>query len=138
MNLLTPAQIARKNVLVELNDAYNAAWKNLTKGKRNYITKEESESLNQIAPFSNELRGELETLLFLSTPAQKEFVYPNMDSNKLTGFMGNVLMGVTYKGPKYRGNMGDIRYNVRARGINGISYYGTVYGTYARMSPNKS
>ncbi len=152
MKTLTPAQLTRLAELQTANAANRAAWLEITKGKRNSISAEESAALTKVAPFTNELRAELETLLFLSTPAQKEFVYPSetltrankwafapgFGAYKLTGFIGNSLMTVTELGAEFTANMGDKRRSVRAVGINGEAYCGTIFGTYARMRPCKA
>lgn len=150
MKTLTPEQTARLATLQTQHEANRAAWAKYA--QPNYATKEQSAKIDLEAPFSNEQRAELETLLFLSTPAQKEFVYPSeavtrapkyafapgFDSLKLTGWMGNVLMSVETLGAEYRSNFGDMRRAVRAAGINGEFYCGTIYGTYCRMRPSKS
>lgn len=105
-----------------------------------------------LPPFSNDERAELETLDFRAGTPRPEFVYPagpvdrapkwafapGFDSMKLTGFMGNALMSVVQLGAEYRSCFGDTRRSVRATGINGAHYCGTIYGTYARMRPAKT
>lgn len=135
MKTLTPEQSTRLAMLQAQNKANRAAWAKYA--QPTYATKEQSAQIDAEAPFSNEQRAELETLLFLSTPAQREFVYPSDDLRTLTGFMGNKLATITYLAPAFRSNFGDTRRAVRATGINGTHYVGTIYGTYCRLRPAK-
>lgn len=140
MKTLSPIQSARLAELRAQNAAHEAACDLVSPRKRNgwrVTSKEEQAKIAAIAPFTNELRAELETLLFLSSPAQREFVYPSADNRTLTGFMGNALLHVESLGAAFRSNMGDTRRAVRAVGINGSHYVGTIFGTYARLRPAK-
>lgn len=138
MKTLTSEQLSRLNELKAADAAHEAACDKFSPRKRNgsrSITPDEQAQISAVAPFTNELRAELETLLFLSTPAGNEFVYPSSDLRSLTGFMGNVLAHVTSLGCAFKSNMGDTRRTVRATGIDGARYVGTIYGTYCRIRP---
>ena len=139
---LDPIQMIRRDELAAMSAKHNAAWQKHATHSRSgsSATIEQQAAIKAECgfAFTNALRAELETLLFLSTPLQKEFVYPSQTSTNLTGFMGNILMQITRTGREFRSVFGDKRQCVRACGINGAEYYGTIYGTYARMTPCKS
>jgi hypothetical protein len=132
--LMPPAQ-KRRAELRARHDRNRAAWERIATHGRggSSATKEQQARIEaEGGAFSNEERAELETLDFRAEPPRAVFVYPSDDLKRLTGFMGNTLLSVTYLHPEFRGNFGDTRRNFRAVGINGIRYSGTIYGTYAR------
>lgn len=149
---LTESETSRRLELSARNEANKAAWKQFTKHPHTSADEAQQAQINAVAPMSNEERAELETLNFRADCPRPEFLYPaedvqrapkwafapGFDSMKLTGFMGNVLMSVVQLGAEYRSSFGDTRRSVRATGINGAHYFGTIYGTYARMRPAKS
>lgn len=139
---ITTEQLTRMTELTAMNDKYRAAWTKYASHSRSgsCATLLQQSRIDAECGFrmTNELRAELETLVFLSSPAQKEFVYPLASSTSLTGWIGNILMQITWAGREFRSAFCDNRQCIRARGINGAEYYGTVYGTYARMTPRKT
>ena len=135
---LTSSQSARLTELQAMHSAHESACDRISpRNGWRVITPEENSQIQAAAPMTNELRAELETLLFLSTPPGREFVYPSADLRRLTGFMGNTLAHVESLGGAFKSNMGDTRRSVRAVGINGTKYVGMIYGTYARLRPAK-
>lgn len=131
---------ARRAELRKAYELHEAAQDRISPRKKNgwrVVSVEEQAQIAAVAPWSNELSAELETLDFLADPPVKAFVYPKSDQmgiRLLTGFTGNTLAHVSYLGRKFRSNLGDERQSVRAVGINGIRYNGTIYGTYARLA----
>lgn len=116
---------------------HQAAWDRIatfSRGGVSSATPEQQTRINEEGgEFGNELRAELETLDFLTDKPEKVFAYPSEDLKRITGFMGNTLAHVFWVGRKFRSNMGDERQAFCAKGINGVNYYGTIYGTYARL-----
>ena len=133
---------ARRSGLRARHDRHQAAWDRIASFSRSGASSATPEQQARIdaegGKFTNEERAELETLDFLSDPPAKVFCYPSGDGKRLTGFMGNTLLNITHQHPAFRSNMGDIRQPVRAVGINGLRYSGTIFGTYARLSVCKS
>lgn len=143
MPTITPEQTARRTELRAHYERYQSAWKKHATFSRDGSSSADLEQQSRInaetpgGKFTNELMAELETLEFLMSDPRPEFLYPARDSKSLTGFMGNTLAHVTSLGAAFCSNMGDTRQTFRARGINGANYFGTIFGTYARMRPLK-
>lgn len=136
MKTLTIEQTTRRAELRARHDRHQSAWQRIASHSRggSSATPEQQAMIDKEGgPFSNDERAELETLDFMANDAAKVFCYPSEDGRALTGWMGNELLSVTGGGPKFQSNMGDWRESVRALGINGRRYVGTIYGTYARL-----
>ncbi len=138
--MLTPEQTTRKAELTAFLERWEVAWKKYATFDRKGGSSATAEQLAAIkeeaGDFTNELRSELEILRFLSEPSGPYFGYPSGDEKRITNFMAATLAFVDWLGARYRGGFqGNYRREFRATGINGVRYYGTMYGTYARMRP---
>lgn len=90
---------------------------------------------------SNEELGDLEEYEFAKKPPERLFAYFDKTFSKITGFAGNKLGDIIWRGSEFRSQLGDKRVNVRVRGTNGLLYGGTCYtstGTYCRLKKIKA
>ncbi len=137
---LTPAQLARLELLRAHATSHEAAWKAHATFDRKGGSSASPAQQKLIAAataggaFTNELRSDLEVLEFIRDEPSPVFAYPSIDGRRITNFMGATLARVTDLGPLYQGGFhGNYRQTFRAMGINGRTYFGTIYGTYCRM-----
>lgn len=86
-------------------------------------------------PPTNDETAQAELFDWMHEKPSRAFLYPFQDT--LTNWTGIVFARITHSGREYRSNLGDKRRSVRAIGINGVAYAGTIYETYARMKATK-
>ena len=84
---------------------------------------------------TNEEKAQIEDFEWRVFPPSRYFGYYDKAMTKITGFMGNLLGRIVYKGPVTRAFSGK-RQNVTVRGTNNVMYSGICNltgGTYCRL-----
>lgn len=84
---------------------------------------------------TNEEKAQIEDFEWRMFPPSRYFGYYDTAMTKITGFMGNLLGRIVYKGPVVKA-WGGKRQNVTVRGTNNVMYSGTCNltgGTYCRL-----
>jgi hypothetical protein len=85
---------------------------------------------------TNEEKAQIEEYEWRMFPPSRYFAYYDKDLTKITGFMGNVLGRIVWKGKTYRDTFGGQRMNIVVRGTNNVMYAGFCNmssGTYCRL-----
>jgi hypothetical protein len=93
---------------------------------------------------TNEEKGEIEEYEFYNYPPNKFTTYINEEKHIITTWtglkLGDIIYPKVFKLHEYKSGFGDIRINIRVKGINGLEYYGTYFksaGDYANLKAIK-
>lgn len=116
-------------------DSASEAWRKAN--KRNCVTQDVYSLFPFAGEVTNDLRSAIETYEFIKNPPKKYYLYPKNGSNKVTTWTGQELGTYSITGV-YKGSFGDRRLAIRVKAINGKEYFGTIYGTYARIKMCKA
>lgn len=87
---------------------------------------------------TNDERAQVELFDFINLKPAQVFCYPSKDCGAVTCWTGFELGKIVHKGRAYRSGFGDKRQSIRVAGVNGVTYSGTIYGTYVRLKAVKS
>ena len=135
MELLTLKAYLDANAKLNANTIASDTWRK--ENKTNGIPQEVYSKFPFADEVTNELRSAIEIYEFVANPPKKYFLYPKNGSNEVTTWMGQKLGTYTVTGV-YKGNWGDSRKTIHVKAINGKEYFGTIYGTYARIKMCKA